>query len=338
MRVKYTFWNKIVILVNSILAILLLLSYLLPYISPEAVPVFTIISLAVPVLFASNIFFIIYWIIKLKKYFTISLITIILGIGYISNIYKFSEKEIFLNDDLKIMSYNVRLFNHYNWTSDNTIVKKISSFISEKEPDVLSIQEYYEAEELQLKYPYQFIKTKSNFSKFGLAIFSKYEIINSGSLDLKESANNIIYTDIIKDKDTIRVYNIHLESLKINTNKENFGTKNSDKLLEQMEASFQKQAKQVELFLEHEKKWVGKKILCGDFNNTAFSWVYRKLSNKKQDAFKVAGKGLGKTFNYWYPLRIDFILTDSNFDINNFKTFNVPYSDHYPILARLNLK
>jgi len=336
--VKYNFLNKIIVLVNSILAILLLLSYLLPYISPETVPIFTIISLAVPVLLALNIFFIIYWIIKLKKYFTISLISIILGIGYISNIYKFSEKKIFLNDDLKVMSYNVRLFNHYNWSTDSTIVKKISSFIAEKEPDVLSIQEYYDAENLQLKYPYQFIKTKSNFNKFGLAIFSKFKIINSGSLDLKESANNIIYTDILKDKDTIRVYNIHLESLKMNTSQENFGIINSDKLLEQMEASFQKQAKQVELFLQHEKKWDGKKILCGDFNNTAFSWVYRELSNEKQDAFKEAGKGLGKTFNYWYPLRIDFILTDANFDINNFKTFNVPYSDHYPILARLNLK
>ena len=336
--VKYNFLNKIIVLVNSILAILLLLSYLLPYISPEKVPIFNIISLAVPVLLALNIFFIIYWIIKLKKYFTISLISIILGIGYISNIYKFSEKKIFLNDDLKVMSYNVRLFNHYNWSTDSTIVKKISSFIAEKEPDVLSIQEYYDAENLQLKYPYQFIKTKSNFNKFGLAIFSKFNIINSGSLDLKESANNIIYTDILKDKDTIRVYNIHLESLKMNTSQENFGIINSDKLLEQMEASFQKQAKQVELFLQHEKKWDGKKILCGDFNNTAFSWVYRELSNEKQDAFKEAGKGLGKTFNYWFPLRIDFILTDANFDINNFKTFNVPYSDHYPILARLNLK
>ena len=336
--VKYNFLNKIIVLVNSILAILLLLSYLLPYISPEKVPIFTIISLAVPVLLALNIFFIIYWIIKLKKYFTISLISIILGIGYISNIYKFSEKKIFLNDDLKVMSYNVRLFNHYKWSTDSTIVKKISSFIAEKEPDVLSIQEYYDAENLQLKYPYQFIKTKSNFNKFGLAIFSKFNIINSGSLDLKESANNIIYTDILKDKDTIRVYNIHLESLKMNTSQENFGTKNSDKLLEKMEASFQKQAKQVELFLQHEKKWDGKKILCGDFNNTAFSWVYRELSNEKQDAFKEAGKGLGKTFNYWYPLRIDFILTDANFDINNFKTFDIPYSDHYPILARLNLK
>ena len=320
--VKYNFLNKIIVLVNSILAILLLLSYLLPYISPEKVPIFTIISLAVPVLLALNIFFIIYWIIKLKKYFTISLISIILGIGYISNIYKFSEKKIFLNDDLKVMSYNVRLFNHYKWSTDSTIVKKISSFIAEKEPDVLSIQEYYDAESLQLKYPYQFIKTKSNFNKFGLAIFSKFKIINSGSLDLKESANNIIYTDILKDKDTIRVYNIHLESLKMNTSQENFGTINSDKLLEQMEASFQKQAKQVELFLQHEKKWDGKKILCGDFNNTAFSWVYRELSNEKQDAFKEAGKGLGKTFNYWYPLRIDFILTDANFDINNFKTFD----------------
>ena len=171
-----------------------------------------------------------------------------------------------------------------------------------------------------------------------MAIFSKYEIINSGSLDLENSANNIIFADIIKVKDTIRVYNIHLESLKMNTAKENFGEKNSDKLLQRMKASFKKQAKQVELFLEHEKKWNGKKILCGDFNNTAFSWVYRQLSENKQDAFKIAGKGLGKTFNYLYPLRIDFILVDLNFEVNNFKTFEVPYSDHFPILARIKLK
>ena len=336
--VKYTFWHKIIVFINSILALLLLLSYLLPYLSPKVVPIFTVISLAVPILFISNVFFVIYWIIKLKKYFTISLISIVLGFGHVSNIYKFSEKEIFLNDDLRIMSYNVRLFNYFKWTNEGSIVNKIDSFISEKKPDILTIQEYYEAENLELKYPYQFIKTKSNSNKFGLAIFSKYEIINAGSLDLKESANNIIFTDILKEKDTIRVYNIHLESLKMNTNKENFGTKDSDKLIKKMEASFQKQAKQVELFLEHEQKWNGKKVLCGDFNNTAFSWVYRELSKNKQDAFKEAGKGLGRTFDYWYPLRIDFILLDSSFNVNNFKTFDVPYSDHYPILARVNLK
>jgi len=35
-------------------------------------------------------------------------------------------------------------------------------------------------------------------------------------------------------------------------------------------------------------------------------------------------------------LRIDFILTDQNIDINNFKTYDVEYSDHFPIMARLN--
>jgi len=332
------FWNKILVFINTIVAMLLLLSYLLPFISPKASPIFAIISLAVPVLFLSNVFFLIYWIIKIKKYLIISFLTIVLGVGYISSIYKFSEKNIFLKDDLTVMSYNVRLFNHYNWTTDNAIAEKISTLITEKKPDVITIQEYFKAENLQISYPYQFIKTKSKDNKFGLAIFSKYKIINSGSLDLENSANNIIFADIIKEKDTIRIYNIHLESLKMNTAKENFGEQNSDKLLQRMKASFKKQAKQVELFLEHDKKWNGKRILCGDFNNTAFSWVYKQLSENKQDAFKIAGKGLGKTFNYLYPLRIDFILVDLNFEVNSFKTFEVPYSDHFPILARIKLK
>ena len=332
---KDSFWNKIQILINLIVSILLLLSYVLPYISPKLSPIFTIISLAVPILFILNLFFIIYWIIKLKKYFLISSITILLGMGYINSIYKFSEKKIFLNTDVKIMSYNVRLFNHYNWSKDKKIAEKISTFISNKKPDILSIQEYYKSNNLKIDYPYSFIKTKSNNNKFGLAIFSKYKVVNKGSLDLKSSANNIIFVDIVKEKDTIRVYNIHLESLKMNTSKENFGEQNSEKLLQRMNISFKKQAKQVELFLEHEKKWNGKKILCGDFNNTAFSWVYRELSKNKQDAFKIAGGGLGKTFNFLYPLRIDFILVDNTFEVNNFRTFEVSYSDHFPILAGL---
>ena len=256
---KNSFWNKIQILTNLIVSILLLLSYVLPYISPKLSPIFTIISLAVPILFILNLFFIIYWIIKLKKYVFISSITILLGMGYINSIYKFSEKKIFLNTDVKIMSYNVRLFNHYNWSKDKKIAEKISNFISNKKPDILSIQEYYKSNNLKIDYPYSFIKTKSNNNKFGLAVFSKYKIVNKGSLDLKSSANNIIFVDIVKEKDTIRIYNIHLESLKMNTSKENFGEQNSEKLLQRMKVSFKKQAKQVELFWNTKKNGMEKK-------------------------------------------------------------------------------
>ncbi len=335
---KENFWIKGQLFLNSIVALLLLLSYLLPYISPKLSPEFTIISLIVPFLFLLNLLFVIYWIVKLKKYFLISSVFILMGIGYISSFYKFSEKKVFLNEDLKVMNYNVRMFNHYQWSSNDSIEEKIYQFIYDKNPDILTIQEFYEDKDNTIKYPYRYIKRKSKYHKFGLAILSKYPMINMGSLDLANSANNIIYADILRAEDTIRIYNLHLESLKINPNKQNFGEKTSDKLIERMKTSFQKQATQVEQFLEHEKLWSGKTIVCGDFNNTAFSWVYKQISKNKQDAFKEAGKGLGKTFDYLYPLRIDFILPNQDFEVNNFKTFEVPYSDHYPILARLKIK
>ncbi|MBL4605775.1 MAG: endonuclease/exonuclease/phosphatase family protein [Flavobacteriaceae bacterium] len=333
---KGAFWDKILFFINSLIAFALLFSYLLPYISPKSTPGFTILSLAVPILFLLNLLFVIYWVIRLKKQFVLSTIIIILGFGYVGRIYKFSEKKTPQNEDLKVMSYNVRMFNHYGWNPKDSIDQKAYDFIKEKKPDILSIQEFFEAKNLEITYPYQYVKTKTN--KFGLAIYSTYPIINSGSLDFKNSANNIIFADIVKGDDTIRIYNIHLESLKINTNKENFGEENSDRLIKRMKTAFKKQAVQTEEFLVHEKQWKGKKIICGDFNNTAFSWVYRQISKDKQDAFVEAGKGFGKTFNYGYPLRIDFILADMNFDVNYFETFDVKYSDHFPILARLKLK
>ena len=84
----------------------------------------------------------------------------------------------------------------------------------------------------------------------------------------------------------------------LNTNKENFGHENSEKLLIRLKKQFKKQAEQTTLFLKHENKWKGKKIIAGDFNNTAFSWVYHQISKGKQDAFKEAGNGMGNTFDY----------------------------------------
>ena len=335
---KKSITNKFLFLVNSILAIALLLSYLVPFISPISSPRIAVLSLLVPVLFLINMFFAIYWIIRMKKQFILSSLIVLLGFSYISTIFKFSEKNTSLNDDIKIMSYNVRMFNLYEWSSDDSLAQKTYDFIQEKAPDILTIQEFHQPEDSLISYPYQYIKTKSKTNKFGLAIYSNYPIINSGSLDFKHSSNNIIFADIVRNSDTIRVYNVHLQSLKINPDKENFGEQNSDKLIDRVKVAFKEQAIQTKQFIEHQREWKGKKIVCGDFNNTAFSWVYRQISKNKQDAFRVAGKGLGKTFDYWYPLRIDFILADTDFEINHFKTFDVKYSDHFPILARLNLK
>jgi vancomycin resistance protein VanJ len=334
---KKSLFDTFFFFLNSLFAALLLLSFLLPYISPKSFSFFAVISLFVPVLFIVNFLFLIYWVLKLKKQLFISALVLVIGWFTSSPFYKFSDPTETEGETLKIMSYNVRMFNYYKWNKDEHLAQKTFDFINHKNPDILALQEFYASPEINFTYPYQYIKTKSKNNKFGLAIYSKYPIVNSGSLDFKNSGNNIVYADILKKKDTIRVYNVHLESLKINPNKEYFGEENNEKLLGRLETTFKKQAAQTEQFLVHEQKWKGKKIILGDFNNTAYSWVYRKIKSDKKDAFVEAGEGFGKTFNYTFPMRIDFILTSSDIQVNQFTTFDKKYSDHFPIQASLQL-
>ncbi|NVK51622.1 MAG: endonuclease/exonuclease/phosphatase family protein [Flavobacteriaceae bacterium] len=333
---KLSFLDTLIYLINTVLATILLLSYIVPYISPTSLPSTAIIGLAVPFLIIFNALFLLYWLIKLKKQLLISAVVLAIGWFASPSFYEFSDKQTPLNTDLKVMSYNVRMFNHYKWNSDKQLAQKTFDFIQKKSPDILALQEFYQSPNISFTYPYKYIKTKSKRNKFGLAIYSKYQILNAGSLDFNNSANNIIFADILIKKDTIRVYNIHLESLKINPKKEYFGEENNEKLLGRLQSTFQKQALQTQQFLAHEKQWKGKKIVLGDFNNTSFSWVYRNIRKNKKDAFLIAGKGFGKTFDYPFPLRIDFIFTDTSIEINSFKRYNEKFSDHYPILARLN--
>ncbi len=332
---KQSFTHRLLFLFNVLLALVLIISYVLPWISPKQIPLLAVISLTVPFLILFNLIACIYWLLKLNKKALLSLVVLLLGFPYISSLVKLSSKEILLNDAVKVMSFNVRLFNHYEWNPNTETAENTFAFIKKQQPDILAFQEFYKHPELSLDYPYQYIKTKTKSNKFGQAIYSRYRIIHQGSLDFKNSANNIIFADIIKEKDTIRVYNMHLESLKISPDKEHFGEENSQKLVTRMENAFAIQAAQVDLFLKHEAQWKGKKIVLGDFNNTAFSWVYTKVAANKKDAFVEAGSGFGKTFNYLFPLRIDFILTDPSITVNHYKTYYENFSDHYPIEAQL---
>ncbi len=339
---KLSWTDKLLYIINSLLAALLLLSYLLPYISPNTFPLFSILSLAVPILIVLNFVFVLYWVFKLKRQFLLSIIVLLIGFNTVQSFIRISEKKVLLTNDLKIMSYNVRLFNLYNWKpeSKETIKKNIVSFIEERGPDIVCFQEFVTDYSSDFDYKYRFVNNRNSSNqriRFGQAIYSNFKIINSGAVNFESNTNNAIYADIVKEKDTFRVYNVHLESQKIQLDKENFGEKNPEKLRIRVQNTFKKQATQAKQLFEHEQQCNYKIIICGDFNNTAFSWVYHKLKGSKNDAFVEAGSGFGKSYDHILPARIDFIFADENFEINNFKTYSVDYSDHYPIMARLGL-
>jgi|SaaInl59LU_5_DNA_1037362.scaffolds.fasta_scaffold05736_3 vancomycin resistance protein VanJ len=331
-----SFPDKIIFLLNSILTLAMCAAFLVPFLSPIVFPQIAVLGLMTPPLILTNILFVLYWLIRLKRHFFLSLLAMALGIHHVHAFFGFSEKQVFLNNDFKIMSYNVRLFNAYKWSPKDSLNYKIYHFIENKNPDILAIQEFYPEKGKHINYPYQYLK-KNPRSKTYQALYSNYKILNKGSLDFQDSKNNAIFIDVLKNQDTLRIYNVHLQSFGIDKNAENFGETNSEKLLEKFSRFFKKQAVQSSLIEQHFKDCRHKTIITGDFNNNAFSWVYRKLAANKKDAFIHAGRGFGTTFDYFFPLRIDFILVDERLTVNNFKSYPLKYSDHYPIMARINI-
>ena len=335
---KLSLFDKFLFLINSLLGVFTLFGYVIPFLNPSAFGLLSVMSLSMPLLLFSNAFFLTYWLLKLKKQLFVSLVVLGLGYNTLQTLFRFQEKKNFLNEDLKVMSYNVRLFNKSKWSKNDSLGEKTALLIRKKNPDVLGMQEYYPTNKVPLDFPYSYVEKNPNGRSLAKqALFSKHKMIDKGSLNFEKSGNNAIFADIVVKEDTLRIYNIHLESMSIDKNKDNFGQKDSEALLSRFKKSFAKQVVQVQKIVEHQKASPYKTIFLGDFNNTAFSWVYRQLSNGKKDAFVEAGVGLGKSFDYVFPFRIDFILTENCFEINNFKTFNVPYSDHYPIMARIQI-
>ena len=335
---KLSLSDKFLFFTNSLLGVFTLLGYVIPYLNPNAFGLLSVMSLSMPLLLFSNAIFLVYWLLKLKVQLFVSLVVLVLGYNTLQTLFRFQEKKVFLTEDLKVMSYNVRLFNKSKWSKNDSLGEKTALLIRKKNPDVLGIQEYYPTKEAPLDFPYSYVEKNPNLRSLAKqALFSKHKMIDKGSLNFEKSGNNAIYADIVVKKDTLRIYNIHLESMSIDKNKDNFGQKDSEALLSRFKKSFAKQVVQVQKILKHQKASPYKTIFLGDFNNTAFSWAYQQLSNGKKDAFVEAGVGLGKSFDYVFPFRIDFILTENCFEINNFKTFNVPFSDHYPIMASIQI-
>jgi len=338
---KLSFINKIIYFINVVVAVLLLLSFILPFLPPKTFSLLAVVNLGVSFLIIINVLFFLYWVFQLKRKFMLSLVVLLIGYFSFGSLYKFSASKKNENpQNVKVMNYNVRLFNLYEWIPEKDIDTKIINFIKRESPDVLSIQEYHPHKNIDLSFfKYKFEKLSGKKIKSGQAIFSKFPIVNSGSIEFPNTANNAIFADVVKGKDTIRFYNIHLESMHIDTNVENLKKEDSERLFKRIGTTFKMQQFQTELFLMHKQQCKYKMVICGDFNNTAFSYVYRQIKGDLSDTFKEAGNGFGRTYDLkFFPVRIDFIFADEAFNVNGFKAYNNHYSDHYPIMSTLSLE
>ncbi|MGB1269157.1 MAG: endonuclease/exonuclease/phosphatase family protein [Flavobacteriaceae bacterium] len=331
--------DKIIYFANCIFAVVLLLAYLLPFVPPKTFSLLSVLSLSVPVLLVLNAVFCLYWLLKVKRQLLLSLIVLLLGYDSISALYRFSPSEKSTNTRLSVMSYNVRLFNLYDWIPTPEVEKSIEAFVLKESPDVVAFQEFHPHKNINFsEYPYKYESLSGQKVKYGQAIFSKYKIINKGEIKFDNTSNKAIYVDVLKDGETIRIYNVHFQSMHINSNFNNLSEQNTEFLVKRIGAKFEMQQEQAQAIIAHQNQCAYKKIILGDFNNTAYSYIYKQFKNEAySDAFELSGNGFGKTFDFkLFPLRIDFILLSEGLDVIEFKNYNHKFSDHYPVQTKIS--
>jgi len=372
--------KKFFIILNSIVAVLFILGCYGKFFFTFGWP-FGLLPLASFYLFILLILFIVFWLFIKRGWSLISLVAIVFCIKPFAQVvpYRLSSSfdEMANVEDLRVMSWNVAQFDLLYSKKKPEKRDDMMALINKYKPDIACFQEMVAADTLvnlnnsyyrrysfisvfeyaeKLKYPYYFFSYDFrqdflNHQHFGTIIFSRYPIINRQRFTFAPYNYNsdFQYADIVKDKDTIRVFNIHLQSLKFTDGSRAFiedpsleskqDIKRSKTVIVKFKQGLLLRQQQVDRIKKEIDQSPYPVILCGDFNDVPNSYAYQTIGENLQNAFAEKGSGLGRTYTSIAPtLRIDNIFASDSFSVNQFVKLPVKLSDHYPIIADLGKK
>ena len=312
-----------------------LLLYASVLISPEQLRFVGLIAFTIPLVVGLNLIVFIFSFLVGSKMKWVSGVCLLLSIPFWSAALQWDGNENLEQKGVKLLSYNVKWFTNSRGNNYGEVLK----WIKEQDADIMCFQEFYPlkniAPRLSQNGKYNVATDKDRFS---VSIYSKYPIVQQGLLFDATQLNNIRYADININGDTVRVYNVHLQSMGMDTKR----TRSVDEIESQMKPNLKKfinsharRVEQMEVLQEHIKACPYPVMLAGDFNDIPFSYNYFQMRYLLNNAFEHAGKGFGFTFNDRIPfLRIDNQFVSEEWAIKAFKTFSeVNFSDHYPIIG-----
>ncbi|WP_215224720.1 endonuclease/exonuclease/phosphatase family protein [Echinicola shivajiensis] len=320
-------------------------------ISPEVLPYAGLVPVLIPLVLLLNIILLVILVLSKKKTFILPLIAILLGWKFFGVTFQMNEKNE-SGEGITVMSYNAHMFTYEKYkANDPKATSNIYNWIREQDVDIMGFQEFFQdhttparnalkmiSNEGKYHYSTQSVDGRTGKRFFGLAIFSKYPIINEGKIFDNKRNNGAMFVDLKIDKDTIRVYNVHLESMSIPADQ----LDNIDGIKENYKETWRRlnkgmvsRASQVNVLKEHISLSPYPVILMGDFNDVPYSYTYFTLRSILENSFESVGRGFGFTFNrVLFFLRIDNIFYSKSLTPIQFNTLQeVDYSDHYPIKA-----
>lgn len=352
----------------NLLAVFLLIgSQISASIHPGRLWLLEIVAASYPFFLLINLLFVVWWGFRKHRFLLLSAAAMLIGYEHINRLYQpglLASGEDRDPGTIRVMSYNVRLFDLYNWTGNLKTRDSIFKVLIAEAPDVLCLQEYYHSDEGSFKnndtlkkilsLPFATIRygiTLRKTDHWGLAIFSRFPIVNSGTVFYTEGKTNFcLFSDLKIGTDTLRVYNLHFQSNHFkpgdyefieNVDEENREglLKGSKNILRRIKKAVRIRAEQAEELALHIAASPHPVVLCGDFNDPPFSYAYQVVRGGMKDAWCEEGSGFGNTYiGLPIRLRIDYILHSPKLETMWFKTMENRLSDHFPIEAGIKIR
>ena len=364
----------LLIVLTVLAAFALFLSYSAKIILPSISSVIAYCGLLFPYILLVNLGFVVIWLFLDYRWALVPTLMILLNVNNIDKHFQLraQEKPETCANCIKVMSYNARMFNMYE-DNRKELNRQVTDFLKKEEPDILCVQEYFydnsgrlgynTTEEVlkALKLPdnnktYKLYLPLGNPRKYqyGLAIFSRYRIVGSGVVEMNDSsANRSMYVDIRYNGDTLRIYNVHLSSMKLGS--EDYATgdamlhnnmedpdfdRKARKLYHKIADAFEQRQHQAKCVRADMDSCTHPIIVCGDFNDSPASFSYHKIAHGLKDSFRSSGKGTGTTYagEVFPAYRIDYILHDRQYnDFGHTVCTNLKTSDHYPVYTYISI-
>ena len=301
-----------------------------------------------PILIFLNILLLVYWIIRRKWLFAlVPIITIACCIPYIGTIYQFrfgnGEKT---QGGLKIATYNVAMFNR---ETSGFMAQDILAEMRRQKVDILCLQEYNEisgdkknSNSYKEYFPYMTVGRED------MVIYSRYPITGKKTILFEDTNNSAMWADIDVKGNDIRVFNVHLQTTGINGTLHQAAKLSSqhhdvttNKLLDAIYGNYtwglMFRSGQAITVANEKRESQLPVILCGDFNDVPYSFVYNTMLGDMVDGFKECGKGWMYTFRGKKAVRIDYIFHDAALKGVEYYKSELTYSDHYPVFMKIRL-
>ncbi len=366
------FTKRFFIILNVLLAIAFIISCYGYLFNPLYFWYVGLLTLGAAYLLIALLFFMIFWLFTNVRYMLIGIVAMLLCWQPIQHLVGFHAGKNFSlkkeSKTLRVMTWNVEHFNIANNKKNPEVKINMLQTIRDYAPDIACFQEMVGSDSVAkaINYLPDFTRTLGmpymhySFSKkldfdanhhFGIIIFSRLPITQVHTLSYSPNDYNSIfqYADVLFNGDTLRIFNIHLQSLKFSKGDLQYidepGMKEGENLsqgkgvlskFKQGEIKRKWQSERVQAAIAKSPHPV---IVCGDFNDVPNSYAYHTIGSGLQNAFKEKGFGIGRTFANISPtLRIDNVFTGHQFTFLQYTRIKRKMSDHFPLVVDIQLK